>query len=749
MQKNIHFILCLLLSLQHLDAQPYLATDYGAVAGIPEPQTEVLQNLIDRCSADGGGTVCIPAGTFVSGALFLKDNVMLFLDHGAVLLASADLDDWPGLENRRVGLVNAVNADNVGITGTGTVDANGNEPVFRQGPKSPLRIYAVNFEHCTDILVRDVDIVNASYWTMRLDDCEYAHIDGVDIRSTSYFNNDGIDIDGRNITVSDCVIDCIDDAICLKSYYRDRPCENITVTNCILSCNCNAVKLGTASEGGFRNIAISNCVVRRPSQNDYFDYRKYIVPGVTDNYTNNSGIALEMVDGGIMEQVTVENITMYNVLTPVFIRLGERRNPPAGTMRNISISNLTATASSLMSCSVTGISGHFVENVKFSHIILNCPGGGRHDHVLRDIPEAEHSYPENKMFGASLPAYGFYLRHARNISFDDVQFNLAVPDDRKDIYLEDCEDVQVDNVRTVCGYGAASGSMAGDLADLSVPAAVPDIREMDSFSLSLVKWSFRTRTENLCELALDAGVHALEMVDPGKWDAVLGKGLDVALADGADMGVERGFCDARWHSALYERYAHYMPLLAARGIRQIVCYSGINPDLSSGQALEVCVQGLRPVVELAEKLGVTVVMELVSSRAPEDIFAGHSFLYYRCDSPEWGAELCRRLDSENFGLLYDVWQMNDMGRNIFDDIRRYHRYIRHYHISGIPDRDIPDENGRFDYGRFVRMLEKTGYRGYVGIEPDRVEKGLRDAISRSVEALNPDNSGCRQTDTKL
>lgn len=184
---------------------------------------------------------------------------------------------------------------------------------------------------------------------MRISDCDHVQIRGITIRSTSYFNNDGIDLDGRNITVSDCIIDCIDDAICLKSYYKERPCENIAISNCIVSSNCNAIKLGTASRGGFKNIAISNCVIKRPEQNDYFDYKKYTIPGVTANYTNNSGIALEMVDGGTMEQIVINNITMFNTLTPIFIRYGQRHSPLVGTMKGIVISNITATSNSLMS----------------------------------------------------------------------------------------------------------------------------------------------------------------------------------------------------------------------------------------------------------------------------------------------------------------------------------------------------------------------------------------------------------------
>lgn len=731
MRKIIILFLLMTAGTHHflLYASSYVVTDYGAASDAVKVQTAVLQDVIDLCSRNGGGTVHIPSGTFVSGTLFLRDNVMLYLDHGAVLKGSADLSDYPGLAEHRKGLIHAECVNNVGICGTGTVDANGNEPVFHSGPKSEYRIYAANFEHCTEIVVKDVSLKNASYWTLRFDDCEHVQVRGVKIHSTSYFNNDGIDIDGRNITISDCIIDCIDDAICLKSYYRDRPCENISITGCIVSSNCNAIKFGTASHGGFRNISISDCIVRRPSQNDYFDYRKYIVPGVTDNYTNNSGIALECVDGGVLEQVVISNITMYNTLTPIFIRLAERRKGLAGTLDGVSISNVTATSSSLMSCSVTGVVGNSVKNIKLSHIILNCPGGGRKEHTFREVPEAERSYPENKIFGADLPAYGFYVRHAENVSFEDIQFNLDAPDERRAIVCEDCSNVSMERVTT--SFSGRDSAWSRGMNGRTQPDA--DMQTCgNGLDLALVKWSFRTRTDILCDIAKEAGIHAIDMVDPEKWDIVIGKGLSVALADGVDMGIERGFCDRRWHAQLQEMYSYYLPMLAARGIRQVVCYSGISDSLSPEEALEVCAEGLGPVVELAEKLGVTLVMELLSSRPSDEIFARHSFPYYQCNSIEWGSRLCRRLDSDNFKLLYDVWHMHDMGHDVFRDIKGYHQYISHYHVSGIPGRSVPGDSDCFDYEKFLRLLRKVGYDGFVGIEPDRVEKNLKEKIEQSV-----------------
>lgn len=746
-----------------LCAKDYIVTEFGACPDSPNVQTAILQKVIDKCHDSGGGTVHFPCGTYISGTLFMRDNVILELGHGAVLKGSGKLEDYPELQYHRKGLIHAENVQNSGICGTGTIDANGNNTIFHQGPKSPLRIYAANFEHCTGITISGVSLINASYWTLRLDDCEQAIITGIKIHSTCYFNNDGIDIDGRDIIVSDCIIDCIDDAICIKSYYPEKPCENITITGCIVSSNCNAIKMGTASEGGFRNIAISNCVIRRPSQNDYFDYKKYIIPGITDNYTNNSGIALELVDGGIMEQVAISDITMENTLTPIFIRLAERRNPPAGRMSGISISNITATANSLMSCSITGIPGHYIEDISLSHIILKCPGGGKPEHRFLKIPEADSSYPENKIFGAVLPAYGFFVRHAKNISFDDITFRMVSDDNRYALHFIDCSDIYVNNVRTFPNHGTqpyikaeATERITATLCSdnhIAETESATDIYCNDKTqrsnkytqhhvsedpipaNISLVKWSFRTQTEILCDIASRHGIRAIDMADPLKWETIISKGLEVSVADGVDLGVERGFCDRKWHRELQERYMHYLPILAEYGIKKIICYSGSCPGQSTDESLKICAEGLAPIVRMAEDLDITVVMELLSSRPGDNIFTTQSFKDYVCDTPEWGIKLCNTLGSEHFKLLYDVWHMYDMGRDIFSDVSKYHKYIGHYHISGFPDRKSVSA-GNFDYKHFRHLLEKTGYTGYVGLELDRIENDIENIVSKSITTIN-------------
>ena len=159
-------------------------------------------------------------------------------------------------------------------------------------------------------------------------------------------------------------------------------------------------------------------------------------------------------------------------------------------MKGIVISNITATSNSLMSCSITGIPDQYAENIKLSHIILNCPGGGRKEHTLRTIPEVENSYPENKIFGANLPAYGFFIRHVRHLTLEDIQFNLDNKDDRHALYLDDCHDITIDKVKTISHLSESAYIRTNNVENLmirgfSTENALPSFLENSGKSSSI------------------------------------------------------------------------------------------------------------------------------------------------------------------------------------------------------------------------------------------------------------------------
>jgi polygalacturonase len=434
-------VFIVLFSSQKMFSQTYNILDFGAISDSSIINTKSIQKAIDVCSGEGGGTVIISGGTFTTGTLVLKDNVILHLDKMAILRASIDTSDYPAGDDHK-SLILIYNVKNVSVNGEGTIDGRGS-PFKVYDSTADDRPYLMYVRNSKNIKIENVTLKNSAYWTLWLRGNEHVIIKGVSIYSHSNQNNDGIDIDSRDVVISDCIIDTDDDALCFKSH-PNTPCENVVVTNCIIASNCNFIKMGTRSCVSFKNITISNCVLRSASESRFHSWDKDLT-GITDSITGISGIALEMVDGGVMDQICISNISMRGVQTPIFIRLGSRANP-TGSLRNVIISNINATSHSLMSSSITAVPGFYVENVILRDIIINCKGGGTLSDANRIVPECENYYPENRMFGYSLPAYGMYIRHARKITLDNVQFNLLEPDSRVAVWLEDAHDIVIKNL---------------------------------------------------------------------------------------------------------------------------------------------------------------------------------------------------------------------------------------------------------------------------------------------------------------
>ena len=435
---RISLLIVVLFVALNLSAQDMNIGEFGAKADGITDNTAIIQKAIDQLAASGGGTIYFPAGTYLSGSIFLKDNITIELSKLTILKGIAIESEYPGDHFTEKGFIRIDQASNVSIRGEGIIDGSGDANVFQKGNDGKDRPYLVHVRRSKNVVIKDVHLQNSAFWTLRLFENDGVRIDGISIYSHNNWNNDGIDIDSKNVIVANCRIDCDDDAICFKSDSK-IPCENVVVTNCNLSSNCNLIKFGTSGVGGFKNIAVSNCVLHAASESKFRNWNK-IIESVSDSLTGISGIALEVVDGGIMDQVTISNITMNDIQTPVFIRLGSRRNA-SGVLKNILISNIVATAHSLIPSSITAVPGFYIENVIIRDMIVNCKGGGTFADANRMVPENEKAYPENRMFGNTLPAYGLYIRHARNIYLDNIQFNLVNPDSRPAIWFEDARDV--------------------------------------------------------------------------------------------------------------------------------------------------------------------------------------------------------------------------------------------------------------------------------------------------------------------
>jgi len=418
--------------------------DFGAISDGTTLTTQAIQDAIDHCHATGGGTVTIPQGTYLTRTIYHRSNVNLEIREGALLLG----DTIPGAFNQAI--IYGENIENASITGLGAINGQGWAKYF---PKDGQRHNDVRFYRCENIRVMDVTMLNAPSWVFRILECDGVMVRSVKVYSYVNQNNDGIDIDAKNVTVSDCIVDCEDDAMCLKSDNPDFLCENIAISNCILATNCNAIKFGTASHCGFRNIAVSNCVIRRPYGAAKIPPRSTLKGSDTDTIME-IGLALEIVDGGFMHQVTVTNLTMEGIQTPLFIRLGNRSskikdadgNPIPGSLKNVVISNITATDESYLHSSVTGIPGTYVENVIIRNVILHSKGGGTMLEAEAEVPEKIHRYPQaNVIFGYSIPAYGMYVRHVKNLVMENFSFNLLKPDARPAVVMDDCHHIRLRN----------------------------------------------------------------------------------------------------------------------------------------------------------------------------------------------------------------------------------------------------------------------------------------------------------------
>ena len=406
-----------------------------------------IQKAIDQVHEAGGGTVIVPAGDFLTGPLELKSGVELHLEMGARLLGVADIAAYEkahwtyesGKKSPHCGLIYANGQENIAVTGLGTIDGQGGDPAFNVGKADPGgRPMIILFRDCKNVVVKDVRLEHSAHWVEYYTGCQGVRISGIKVYSHCNYNNDGIDIESRDVVVENCLFDCEDDAICLKG--ADW-CENVSVTNCLAASNCNAIKLGTGSSYGYRNITISNITVRAASE-DNFRHWSTKIKGVTAPVTVISGIAIEVVDGGLCENVNISNVSMRDVQTPIFIRLARRGSDCSKSyMKGITISGVTAVSESMMSSSITGVPGLYPENIYLSDIDITAPGGGTADMASIEVPEAEDTYPENRKLGHILPAGGLYIRHANNVYLSNVRFHFREPDGRPLIITEDCKNI--------------------------------------------------------------------------------------------------------------------------------------------------------------------------------------------------------------------------------------------------------------------------------------------------------------------
>lgn len=422
-------------------AESFDVRQYGAVGDGKTLDSAGIQKAIDAAHARGGGTVHVPAGTFLVGTILLKDNITLHLADGAELLGTADLSQYQNVDPFKDGLgasvgyamIAAVDAKNVTIEGKGTLNGNGKAVAAAKGFQGEgwgFRPMLLRLVRCDNVILRDVSLRDSAAWTTNFFQCRNVSIERVFIHSRVAPHNDGFDIDScQGVTIKDIDVESGDDALCFKAT-SGVVCKDITATNCRLKSNQGAIKFGTESYGGFENVTISNCQIRD---------------------TRNGGIKVLCVDGGTLQNIQISDVTMDNVRTPIFVRLGARlktfrdgdTQKQRSALENVAIRNVKALAAAeaqIMPPSgvfITGIPGNRIEGLTLENIEIELAGGGTAEHARAVVEIKPEVYPEINRFGKTLPAYGVFARHVDGLTLRNITLKLKSPDLRPAVVLVD------------------------------------------------------------------------------------------------------------------------------------------------------------------------------------------------------------------------------------------------------------------------------------------------------------------------
>ncbi|QGY47418.1 glycoside hydrolase family 28 protein [Maribellus comscasis] len=454
----------------------YNVKNYGASGNGSQVETEFINAAINDAAENGGGTVYFPAGKYLCFSIRLKSNIQLHIGQGATIIA-ANMDDVEGeydapepniwgdsLKYQDFGhshfhnsLIWGENLENISIVGPGLIWGKGLQKWGN--PKPGLGNKSISLKLCRNVILRDFSILHGGHFGILATGVDNLTIDNLKIDT----NRDAIDVDCcRHVRISNCSLNTPnDDALVLKSSFAlgyAAPTENITITNCAVfgfdegtfldgtyqqtqkqapdrGSVTGRIKFGTESNGAFRNITISNCT-----------------------FEHCRGLALETVDGAVLEDITVSNIVMKDILNaPFFLRLGRRMRGPdeleVGTFRRILVDNVIVHSSSPRYGSMLmGIPGHDIEDVVFSNIWIRIDGGAPESQALIEVPELEDGYPDPRNFG-EIPAYGFFIRHVQNIQMNNITLEFENTDMRPVFILDDVKGADFQNVKAESAEG--------------------------------------------------------------------------------------------------------------------------------------------------------------------------------------------------------------------------------------------------------------------------------------------------------
>ncbi|WP_145860206.1 hydroxypyruvate isomerase family protein [Pedobacter suwonensis] len=252
------------------------------------------------------------------------------------------------------------------------------------------------------------------------------------------------------------------------------------------------------------------------------------------------------------------------------------------------------------------------------------------------------------------------------------------------------------------------------------------LRLKGNINHAVCRWCFSSfDVEALCIEAKKIGIKGIDLVGPNDWPTLKKHGLESTMCNGAEINLVDGFNDEKFHEKLVQNYTKMIPLVAEAGYTNLICFSGNRRGKDDETGWNNCVKGLKQLIPLAEKHKVVLVMELLNSKV--------NHKDYQCDRTSWGAELCKRLGSENLKLLYDIYHMQIDEGDVISNIRQYHQYIAHYHTAGVPGRNEIDDTQELYYPAIMKAIAETGFKGYVAQEfiPKHADKiaSLKKAVS--------------------
>ena len=426
--------------------------DFGYASGQP-PATRAIQAAIDSLARQGGGTVVLKHGDYVSGTLDLRSHIRLQVGRGARLLASFDLKDYPARVARRPtvmdsnmgmnqSLIFAEGCTNIALGGAGTIDGRGskaNFPGLETIGATPGRPFLIRIIDCEQVHVQGLYLKDSPCWMQNYLNCEDLLIEGLTVQNQANFNNDGCDIDGcRRVIVRNCQINSEDDGLCFKGA-AERPTQDVVVENCRIYSTTNPVKLGTDSQSVFRNVLLRDLQLGGPAAE---------MPAI-NRRRSESGISWEIVDGGHAENIYARDIHIARADSPLFLRLGDRgrvrpeeSRPQAGTLRRIVYDRISGDDNGARGSYFMGLPDKHIEDVALRDVSLQVSATTKPVPAQKDVAEMRDTYPDAHMIPDAVPAYGLWARHIDGLTLTRVRFKAQGNDARPMILADlDTKDV--------------------------------------------------------------------------------------------------------------------------------------------------------------------------------------------------------------------------------------------------------------------------------------------------------------------